>query len=118
MNLDFDKPIFSAKRLKKILKKIEKTHKAAYQQCDNCGTLTTVLKVEDLFLCKDCYTPGKGRVNPYEAIKVIEAWKPGFHLGNAIECIERAGKKNPETELQDLKKAVWYLQRKISELEK
>ncbi len=56
-----------------------------------------------------------GKDNPYEAIKVIEAWELGFHLGNTIKYISRKGKKDPA--LQDLKKAKWYLDRKISILE-
>jgi hypothetical protein len=47
----------------------------------------------------------------YETISVIEAWDLDFHLGNAVKYISRAGKKNDEVE--DLKKAVWYLNRKI-----
>jgi hypothetical protein len=56
-----------------------------------------------------------GGNNPYEAIKVIEAWGLGFHLGNVIKYVSRAGKKN--NELEDLEKAKWYLERKIKELE-
>jgi uncharacterized protein DUF3310 len=57
-----------------------------------------------------------GEDNPYEAIKVIEAWKLGFCLGNTIKYIARAGKK--DATVQDLKKARWYLDREISNLEK
>jgi hypothetical protein len=49
---------------------------------------------------------------------VIEAWDLDFHLGNTVKYISRAGKKNPEKELEDLKKASWYLQRKIDNLQK
>jgi len=59
-----------------------------------------------------------GATNIYEAIKVIEAWDLDFHLGNTVKYISRAGKKNPEKELEDLKKASWYLQRKIDNLQK
>lgn len=54
-----------------------------------------------------------GKDDPYEAIKVIEAWGLGFHLGNAVKYIARAGKKNPDTEIEDLRKAVWYINRFI-----
>jgi len=57
-----------------------------------------------------------GGENPYEAIKVIEAWGLGFHLGNTVKYISRAGKKDPDREIQDLEKAVWYLQRYIDNL--
>jgi hypothetical protein len=52
-----------------------------------------------------------GADNPYEAIKVIEAWKLGFNLGNAVKYVSRAGKKG--SLIEDLEKAVWYLQREI-----
>lgn len=55
-----------------------------------------------------------GGDNPYEAIKVIEAWELGFHLGNTVKYISRAGKK--ENEIEDLEKALWYLKRKIYKL--
>src|SRR5258706_12905876 len=51
--------------------------------------------------------------NPYEAIKVIEAWKLGFALGNAVKYISRAGKKPGTSSLEDLQKAKWYLDREI-----
>lgn len=54
----------------------------------------------------------------YEVIKVIEAWKLDFPLGNAVKYIARAGKKDPDKELEDLKKARFYLERKIQQLEK
>jgi hypothetical protein len=56
-----------------------------------------------------------GADNPYEAIKVVEAWNLDFHLGNVIKYISRAGKKGEE--LEDLKKAKWYLDRKIERME-
>lgn len=58
-----------------------------------------------------------GEDNPYEVIKVIEAWELDFHLGNAVKYIPRAGKKDPSKEVEDLKKAVWYIKRKIKLLE-
>lgn len=58
-----------------------------------------------------------GGDNVYETIKVIEAWELDFHLGNTVKYISRAGKKDTDKELQDLKKALWYLERKIQNLE-
>ena len=57
----------------------------------------------------------KGKV---EVIDAIEAWGLNFHRGNAIKYIARAGKKNKETEIEDLEKAVWYINREIQRLEK
>jgi len=62
-----------------------------------------------------------GADNPYEAIKVIRAWNLGFELGNTVKYISRAGKKDKEgkdNRIEDLKKALWYLQYEINELEK
>jgi hypothetical protein len=56
-----------------------------------------------------------GENNQYEAIKVIEAWELDFCLGNTVKYISRAGKK--DNIVQDLKKAKWYLERKIAQLE-
>jgi hypothetical protein len=52
-----------------------------------------------------------------QPIDAIEAWNLGFHLGNVVKYIARAGKKDPNKELEDLKKARWYLDRKIEKLE-
>lgn len=58
-----------------------------------------------------------GADNPYEAIKVIEAWglDRNFNLGNAVKYISRAEKKGAL--IEDLKKSRWYLDREISKLE-
>lgn len=59
------------------------------------------------------YNTGK-----FEVIDVIEDWQVDFHIGNVIKYVSRAGRKTDDTEIQDLKKALWYLQRKIDLLEK
>lgn len=41
-----------------------------------------------------------------------------FCRGNAIKYLARAGLKNPATELEDLKKARWYIDREIARTEK
>jgi len=57
-----------------------------------------------------------GEGNPYEAIKVIEAWDLNFSLGNVLKYMSRAGKKSDNI-LEDLKKAAWYLNREIKRIE-
>ena len=44
---------------------------------------------------------------------VIRAWKLGFCLGNCVKYVSRAGKKDPLTEIEDLRKAAWYLNEEI-----
>jgi hypothetical protein len=56
-----------------------------------------------------------GENNPYEAIKIIEHYNLGFHLGNVLKYVLRSDKK--ENEVEDLKKAKWYIERKIKQLE-
>ena len=57
------------------------------------------------------YTYGK-----IEVIDAIEDWGLNFHRGNAVKYIARAGKKKYENEIEDLKKAAWYINREIERL--
>lgn len=58
------------------------------------------------------YTDGK-----IEVIDFIEDKKLNFHRGNAVKYISRAGKKDPTKEKEDIKKAIWYLQRDVQRME-
>lgn len=51
-----------------------------------------------------------------EAFDVIDAFELGFNLGNAFKYIARAGKK--DSKVEDLRKAVTYLNREIEKEEK
>ena len=53
-----------------------------------------------------------------ETLDFILAKKLDFLTGQVCKYISRAGKKNPDKEIEDLKKARFYLNRKIQELEK
>ena len=59
------------------------------------------------------YTSGK-----IEVIDFLEDQGFPYHLGNAVKYIARAGKKDPKKTVEDLQKAVWYLNRYISLLVK
>ena len=52
-----------------------------------------------------------------ETIDFIEAKRLGYHLGNVVKYICRAGKKGTNMGLQDLQKARWYLDRAIEKNE-
>lgn len=52
------------------------------------------------------YTDGK-----YETIEFIERNSFDYHDGNAIKYISRAGKKDPNKLIEDLEKALWYINR-------
>ena len=59
------------------------------------------------------YTGGR-----IEVIDFIEDKELGFHLGNAVKYISRAGRKNHDKTIEDLRKAVWYINRQIERLER
>ena len=59
-----------------------------------------------------------GKNNPHEAIKFINAHELNFNLGNVVKYIVRAGKKDPNAFVQDLKKACFYLNHEIEKHEK
>ena len=56
-----------------------------------------------------------GEDNPYEAIKIIEAYDLNFSLGNVIKYVLRAGKKS-DSAIEDLEKAARYIQFQIDYL--
>lgn len=52
-----------------------------------------------------------------EVIDFIEDKKLNYHRGNALKYLCRAGKKDPAKEVEDLQKAIWYINREIQRLE-
>lgn len=71
----------------------------------------------ELLCHSDPVNPDHYRNLAVEPINAIEAWHLGFHLGNAVKYIARAGRKTPDV-LTDLRKAAWYLDREIKNREK
>lgn len=57
------------------------------------------------------YTDGKIEVWDYIDDKAL-----GYFKGNAVKYISRAGKKNPDKEIEDLEKAIAYLNREIKRI--
>lgn len=70
-----------------------------------------ILKFKTMSKVPKHYENGKD----YDLIDVIKHYDLNFNLGNVIKYVCRAGKK--ENELQDLEKAVDYLEREILYLE-
>lgn len=58
-----------------------------------------------------------GGDDPYEHIKVVQAWGLNYELGNCTKYICRAGRKPGADTLEDLKKARWYLDYEIRKRE-
>lgn len=48
-----------------------------------------------------------------EVIDFIDDKQLSYCLGNAVKYISRAGKKDPTKTIEDLQKAVWYLNHEI-----
>ena len=57
------------------------------------------------------YTKGK-----IEVADFIADQKLNFDRGNAVKYVCRAGSKDPEKEVQDLEKAIWYIKHEIKTL--
>lgn len=57
--------------------------------------------------------------NAYIGLEIIDLVEQmNFNRGNAVKYIARAGfKKDGETEIEDLKKAMWYLDREVKRME-
>jgi hypothetical protein len=62
--------------------------------------------------------PSHYAVNGLECIDVIESLGLGFHLGNALKYLWRAGRKDKAKTVEDLKKARFYIDREIARLER
>lgn len=51
-----------------------------------------------------------------ECIEISENWS--FCLGNALKYLWRSGKKDSNADIEDLEKAIWYIQREIARQKK
>jgi len=54
-----------------------------------------------------------GAGSTYEAVNVIEALGFNFLIGNVVKYLWRAGRKTGTYAPEDLRKALWYLEREI-----
>lgn len=53
----------------------------------------------------------------YVGIEVIDLTEQlNFNRGNAVKYIARAGLKSKQSEVEDLRKAAWYLEREIKRI--
>jgi hypothetical protein len=55
--------------------------------------------------------PSHYNAGKIEVIEAIDDWQLGFYEGNVVKYVARA--KHKGSELEDLKKAAWYLNRLI-----
>lgn len=59
--------------------------------------------------------PAHYNTGKIEAITVIEDWALNFNMGNCLKYLARADHKGKP--IEDLKKALWYLQRELARRE-
>lgn len=83
------------------------------ENADNRDNIDTASLKNDPVNHPSHYTSGN-----IEVIDFIEDQKLNMHLGNAVKYISRAGKKDKAKTVEDLKKAVWYIERYIGLLQK
>jgi hypothetical protein len=92
-----------------------------FYNCNSCGDQVHTSRLPSN-VCEKCEDtikfPKHYNASEVQPIDAIEAWGLGFHLGNVVKYIARAGKKDPNKIVEDLKKARWYLDRHIEKLEK
>lgn len=93
-----------------ITKRINDKHNILNGMTKTDGALTEKLEYQnDLVNHPSHYTDGK-----IEVIDFIEDKKLGYHLGNACKYISRCQLKNDgKDKVQDLRKAIWYIERQI-----
>ena len=73
-----------------------------------------LLPMPDVRIVDNVNHPPHYKTGGMETIDFIEAKELGYHLGNVVKYVTRA--KHKDNELEDLKKAQWYLERAIMKL--
>lgn len=98
---------------KKIIKEMPNQWKALYFEeiGEACDKLINTSKI-DLVNHPPHYTSDKSGV---ECIEITR--HRNFNIGNAIKYLWRCGIKDNSKEIEDLKKAVWYIEDEIKRLE-
>lgn len=98
-------------------------------ECDNCvfcdthspqstctnGNFTEAEKVSKIYKSNINHPDYYLGTRQYEPIDVILDWNLGFCLGNALKYISRAGRKDKNKTVEDLRKAVWYIEHEIQQ---
>jgi len=105
-----EKP-FTEEEEKEILERIEKDAKIWRKLEKDMLSDTIKENTKEAINHPSHYSEGR----KYEPIDVIVDWDLDFPLGNTVKYISRAGRKIDA--LKDLKKAAWYLNYEIQQLE-
>lgn len=84
--------------------------------CFQCDKLCEI-KDEKIDKTEQVNHPTYYKSEKFEVIDIIEDFNLCFCAGNALKYILRAGVKDPLKYEEDLKKAIWYLQRIVDRKE-
>lgn len=96
----------------KVLEEHQKEFKKSKDDVtDNINHQDNIVDIENKVNHPSYYNSGN-----IEVIDYIQDKNFGFCLGNAIKYISRAGLKNRDTKVEDLKKAIWYIEKEIESL--
>ena len=106
----------------KVPKEFWKKHWPSEYEDMPCNTAIAepIKPLRDVVEGDEIYNPSVNHPKHYnhgsiEAIDVIEDWNLDFHCGNVIKYIARH--KHKEKSPQDIKKAIWYLERYLTIIE-
>lgn len=81
--------------------------------CERCNTVFVTMSTFQSHECFIISHPAHYTRGKIEVIDFIEDQQLGYHLGQVIKYVCRAGFKDASTRKQDLQKAEWYLKREI-----
>lgn len=112
MSNDFIKMCSNCNNYKSNYCKLTGFSKTLYDVCENWEkAILQNLKTNDPVNHPLHYTDTK-----IEVIDYIEDKGLNFNLGNVVKYVSRAGKKDKNKTIEDLKKGAWYLDREIKRL--
>lgn len=103
-------------KAEKAIKTQQQVVKGAIEHWKNISTTSSNKQIEMFEPKADPVNhPAHYKVGGIETIDFIEAKKLGYNLGNVVKYLTRADHKG--NKLQDLRKAQWYLEREIWNVE-
>ncbi|WP_264766072.1 DUF3310 domain-containing protein [Moraxella catarrhalis] len=113
-NFDYKENIFDCEDIKDDDPKLYKKIKEMQQMIESLS-----LKKNQKEANQDEVNHPKHYISDPSGIECIQITRHrNFNIGNAIKYLWRAGLKDGNSDIQDLQKAVWYIQDEIERLEK
>ena len=113
-NFDYKENIFDCEDIKDDDPKLYKKIKEMQQMIESLS-----LKKNQKETNQDEVNHPKHYISDPSGIECIQITRHrNFNIGNAIKYLWRAGLKDGNSDIQDLQKAVWYIQDEIERLEK